>query len=230
MYEDGDRSRDHKIRGVMRITNTLSARAEQSVFKRVLDGATSQYRNKQIIYSQGKTANTLFYIRAGDVMLTIRSKGRRPAVITVLGAGDFFGQSCLARVPVRICTATAIGSCSILAIEKKEMIRILRGDRVTSNAFASYLLSAIKKYQEHLVDLLVNPAEQRLARVLLQLAQLSPKGERIPKISQEVLANMVGTTRSRINFYINRFRKRGFIRDNDGIKVHRSLRTTYLLH
>jgi CRP/FNR family transcriptional regulator, cyclic AMP receptor protein len=208
----------------------LSARAEQSAFKRVLRGTISQYRNKQIIYSQGKTAKTLFYIRSGHVLLTIRSKGRRPAVISVLSAGDFFGQSCLAGVPVRVCTATAIGSCYILMIEKKEMIRILRGDRVTSNVFVSYLLSALKKYQEHLVDLLVNPTEQRLARVLLHLAQLCPKGGRIPRISQEVLANMVGTTRSRTNFYINRFRKRGCIRDDGGIKVHRSLRTIYLLH
>jgi CRP/FNR family transcriptional regulator, cyclic AMP receptor protein len=212
----------------MRSTNMLSARAERSAFKRVLSGATSHYRNKQIIYSQGERASTLFYIRSGYVMLGIRSKGRRPAVITVLGAGDFFGQGCLADVPVRICTATAIGSCSILTIEKKEMIRILHGDRVTSNVFVSYLLTALRKYQEHLVDLLVNSAEQRLARVLLHLAQLSPKGGRIPQISQEVLATMVGTTRSRVNFYINRFRRRGFVRYNGAIKVHRSLRTVFL--
>jgi CRP/FNR family transcriptional regulator, cyclic AMP receptor protein len=214
----------------MRSTSTLSARTEKAILKSALGGTTSRYQNKQVIYSQGKTANTLFYIREGDVMLTIRSKGRRPAVITVLGAGDFFGQSCLAGVPLRICTATAIGSCSIVAITKKEMIRILRGDRVTANVFASYLLSVIKRYQEHLVDLLVNSTERRLAHVLLQLARLSRKGGRIPKISQGVLANMVGTTRSRTNFLMNRFRKRGFIGYNGGIKVHSSLRTVYLRH
>jgi len=214
----------------MRRTGTLSARAEQSIFKSVLDGAISQYRNQQIIYSQGKTANTLFYIREGDVMLTIRSKGRRPAVIAVLGAGDFFGQSCLGGVPLRICTATAIGSCSILTIKRKEMLRILRADRVTSNVFVSNMLSVIKKYQEHLVDLLVDSTEQRLARVLLQLAESSTKGGRIPKISQGVLANMVGTTRSRTNFLMNRFRKLGFVGYNGEIKVHNSLRTMYLLH
>lgn len=211
----------------MRSTSTLSARREQSNFKNVLGGAILQYRNQQIIYSQGTTANTLFYIREGDVMLTIRSKDRRPAVITVLGPGNFFGQSCLAGVPLRICTATAIGSCSILTIKKKEMIRILRGDRVTSNFFVSCLLSIIQKYQEQLVDLLVSSAEQRLARVLLQLAQSSTNGGRIPKISQGVLANMVGTTRGRTNFLLNRFRKRGFVACNGELKVCSSLRTMY---
>ncbi|MGH9690225.1 MAG: Crp/Fnr family transcriptional regulator [Candidatus Acidiferrales bacterium] len=214
----------------MKSATTLSARAEQPILKSVLGGAISRYWNKQIIYSQGKRANTLFYIREGDVMLTVRSKGRRPAIITVLGAGDFLGQSCLAGVPVRICTATAIGSCSIVTIKKKEMIRVLREDVAASNLFMSYLLSIIKKYQEHLADLLVNSTEQRLARVLLQLARLSNKGGRIPKISQGVLANMVGTTRGRINFLMNRFRKRGFVGYNGEIIVHRSLRTMCLLH
>jgi CRP/FNR family cyclic AMP-dependent transcriptional regulator len=207
----------------MKNTSSLSARAEKSIFKSGLNGAISQYRNKQIIYSQGEMATTLFYLRKGDVMLTIRPKGRRPAVITVLGAGDFFGQSCLAGVPLRMSTATAIGSCSILTIEKEEMIRILRGDGVSSNVFVSYLLSVIKEYQEHLADLLVNSAERRLARVLLRLAKLSPKGGSIPTISQGVLADMVGTTRSRVNFYMNRFREQGFIAYNPGIKVQKSL-------
>jgi len=212
----------------MRSASMLSARTEKAILKSVLSRTISRYRNKQIIYSQGTTANTLFYVREGNVMLAIRSKGRQPAVITVLGAGDFFGQSCLAGVPLRMSTATAIGSCSILTIKKKEMMRILHADRVTANAFASYLLSVIKKYQEHLVNLLVNSTEQRLARALLQLAQSSRKGGLIPKISQEVLANMVGTTRSRTNFLMNQFRKRGFVRYNGGIKVHSSLRTMYL--
>jgi CRP/FNR family cyclic AMP-dependent transcriptional regulator len=214
----------------MRSTGMLSVGAEQSIFMNVLGGTISQYRNKQIIYSQGKTANTLFYIREGDVMLTIRSKGRRPAVISILGAGDFFGQSCISGVPLRMCTATAIGSCSILTIKKKEMIRILHGDRVTSNCFVSYPLSVIKKHQEHLVDLLVNSTERRLARVLLQLTQSRKKGGPIPKISQEILANMVGCTRSRTNLLMNQFRKRGFVGYNGRIKVHSSLRTMYLRH
>jgi CRP-like cAMP-binding protein len=214
----------------MKRNRAPTARAEQSAFKSVLDGTISRYRNNQIIYSQGNPANTLFFIREGGVMLTIRSKGRRPAVITVVGPGDFFGQSCLTNVRLRICTATAIGSCSILTIKKQEMIRILRGDRVTSHFFLSYLLSVIKKHQDHLVDLLVNSTEVRLAHVLLDLAQLSPRDAQIPKIRQADLANMVGTTRSRANFIMNRFRKRGFIGYDGEIKVHSSLRTTYLHH
>ncbi|HXN65919.1 MAG TPA: Crp/Fnr family transcriptional regulator [Candidatus Acidoferrales bacterium] len=214
----------------MKRISMLAARTEKAIFKGVSGSGILQYRNKQIIYSQGKSANTLFYIREGEVMLTIRSRGRRPAVITVLGAGDFFGQCCLAGVPLRMCTATAIGSCSILTIRKKKMIRILRRDPVTSRIFSSYLLSVIKKYQEHLVDLLVHTTEQRLARVLLQLAQVSSKGGRIPKISQGALANMVGTSRSRINLFMNRFRKRGFVAYNGDIKIHSSLRTAYLRH
>ena len=212
----------------MRSTGMLSAPAEQSLFKSGLCGTISRYRNKQIIYSQGKTASTLFYIREGNVMLTIPSKGRRPASITVLGAGDFFGQSCLAGVPLRICTATAIGSSLILTIKKKEMILNFRGDSVTSNCFVSYLLSVIEKYQEHVADLLVSSAELRLARVLLQLDQLSTESGQIPRISQEDLANMVGTTRSRINFHMNQFRKQGFLDYKGEIKIHTSLRTMYL--
>jgi CRP-like cAMP-binding protein len=217
----------------MRSTSPLSARAEQSLFKSLLGGTISQYRNKQIIYSQGKAAHTLFFIREGDVMLTIQSKGGPPAVITVLGAGDFFGQSCLAGVPLRICTATAIGPCSILIIKKKEMIRALRIDALASNCFVSYLLSVIKKYQEHLADLLVYSAEQRLARVLLQLGKTSSKGGRITRISQQVLATMVGTTRGRINVLMNRFRKRGFVGFvgyKGEITVHSSLLAMYLHH
>jgi CRP-like cAMP-binding protein len=211
-------------------SSILAARLEKAIFKSVLGSAIAQYRNKQIIYSQGKSASTLFYIREGNVMLTVRSRDRRPAVITVLGAGDFFGQCCLAGVPVRMCTATAIGFCAILTIRKKEMIRTLLRDPVTSSLFASYLLSVIKKYQEHLVDLLVHKAEQRLAHVLLQLAQMSAKGGRIPRISQGALASMVGTSRSRINLLMNRFRKRGLVAYNGGIKIHSSLRTAYSRH
>ena len=219
----------HKTKRFMSATPTLALRTERSFFEYALGGAVSQYRNKQIIYSQGKAANTLFYIREGNVMLTVRSIGRRPAIITALGSGDFFGQSCIAGVRLRICTATAIGCCSILAIKSKEMIRVLRGDHVTANAFVSYLLSVIQKYQDHLTDLLVNSAEQRLVRVLLRLAEAGTNRGRIPKMSQEVLANMVGTTRSRTNFYLNRFRRQGFIAYDGEIVVRPSLRAAYLL-
>jgi CRP/FNR family transcriptional regulator, cyclic AMP receptor protein len=212
----------------MKKASTLSMRAEKAIFKNDLRGAIWQYRNKQVIYSQGKAGDTLFYIRDGCVMLTIRAKGRRLAVLAMLGAGEFFGQACLAGVPRRACTATAIGTCTVVAIKKKEMIRILRGDRVAAKFFVSYLVSVIKKHQEHLVDLLVNSAEQRLARVLLQISQSSGKEGRIPKINQGDLANMVGTTRSRINLLMNRFRKRGFVSYNGELEVHSALRSYVL--
>jgi CRP-like cAMP-binding protein len=208
----------------------LSGLTDQSIFESAFGGTISGYRNKQKIYSQGKTANTLFYIREGNVMLTTQSKGCRPAVITVLSANDFFGQSCLGGTPRRMCTATAIGSCSVLTIEKEEMIRILREDHLSSNVFVSYLLSVIKKYQGQMVDLLVNSVEKRLAHVLWYLAQLSPKGEPIPKISQSDLANMIGSTRSRTNLFMNQFKRQGFIEDNGRIKVHGSLRKMLLRH
>jgi CRP/FNR family transcriptional regulator, cyclic AMP receptor protein len=216
----------------VRSASSLSSRAEQSIFKSGLSGTISQFQDKQTIYSQGKTADTLFYIREGHVMLTIRPKGRRPAAVAVLDAGDFFGQSCLAGVPYRLCTATAIGSSSILTIKKKDMVRTLRRDSRTSNCFLSYLLLVNRNYQEQVVDLLVNPAGERLAHVLLRLAQSSAKGGRITGITQTALANMAGTTRSRTNLHMNQFRKRGFIRyhgtKNTVIQVHRSLRTGYL--
>jgi len=217
---------------LMRSASALSARAKHSIFNSALGGTISQFQDKQIIYSQGKTAKTLFYIRKGGVLLTIHSKGRRPAVVAVLGAGDFFGQSCLAGVPYRICTASAVGPSSILTIKKKDMIRTLRDDRSTSNRFLSYLLFVIKKGQEQMVDLLVNPAGQRLARVLVRLARSNANNGRIPRITQLVLASMVGTTRGRVNFHMNQFKKRGFIRYSGGyngeIIVHRSLRSRYL--
>ncbi len=214
----------------MKSTSMLAAPTEKAIFENGFGSAISRYRNKQIIYSQGKSAETLFYIREGNVMLTIRSKKSRPAIVSVLGGGDFFGQSCLVRVPVRICTATAIGSCSILTIRKEEMIRLLREDAVTSSVFAAYLLSVITRYQERLVDLLVHTTEQRLARALLELAQVSPKDGRIPKVSQSALADMVGTSRSRVNLFMNRFRKQGFVGYNYGgeITINKALRTVYL--
>lgn len=214
----------------MKRTRALVARPEKANFKNFLGGAVSKFEDKQIIYSQDNAANMIFLIQEGDVMLTVRSKGRRPAVIAVLGAGDFFGQFCLTNFPLRVCTATAVGSCSILAIQKKQMIRILHDNRVASDLFVSFLLSAIRNYQKQLVDLLVNSAEERLAHALLHLAQLSPKGAAIPRINQSVLGNMIGATRSRTNFIMNRFKREGLVRYNGEIEILRPLRAMYLRH
>jgi len=201
--------------------NSLSTRAS-------LGGKISHYRGKQHIYSQGMPAYTLFYIQEGGVRLTTRSKNQPSAVTAILGVGDFFGELCLVGLPLRTSTAVALTSSSIRVIKKTSMIRKLRQKNKMSNSFASYLMTSIKKYQDHVAELLTAPAEQRLARVLLRLAHLDRGGPPVgsfPTLSHQVLAEMVGTTRPRVNLFMNQFRKRGFISYNGHIEVHKSLNT-----
>ncbi|HET6936842.1 MAG TPA: Crp/Fnr family transcriptional regulator [Candidatus Angelobacter sp.] len=191
-----------------------------------LGGKVTHYRGKQNIYSQGTPAYTLFYIQEGGVRLTTKSKHQPSAVTAILGVGDFFGELCLAGFPLRMSTAVALTASSVREIKKESMLRILRKKNKISRSFVSYLVSSIKKYQDHVAELLTSPAEQRLARVLLRLAHLDRRGPAvagIPKLSDQVLAEMVGTTRPRINLFMNRFRKRGYISYNGGMEVHKSL-------
>jgi len=190
--------------------------------------AISPYRNKQIIYSQGTPADTLFYIREGAVRLTTQSKYQSSpsAVTAILGVGDFFGELCLGGFPYRVSTAAALTSSLIQVIKKESMIRLLRQKNKMSNLFVSYLLSSIRQYQDNVAELLTSSAEQRLARVLLRLAHLdreNPSVAGLPPLSDQVLAEMIGTTRPRVNVFMNRFRKRRFISDNGRIIVHKSL-------
>jgi CRP/FNR family transcriptional regulator, cyclic AMP receptor protein len=190
-------------------------------------GTVSRYRDKQIIYKQGAPAFTLFYIQAGGVRLTARTKHQPSAVTAILGVHDFFGEVCLAGYPLRMSTAVALTASSIRTIKKEKMLQLLRKRNKTSNSLVAYLLSSLKKYRDHVAELLTSPAEQRLARVLLRLAHLDKKGPQvveIPIVSHQVLAEMVGTTRSRINFFMNRFRKQGFIDYDGGLEVRQSLR------
>jgi CRP/FNR family cyclic AMP-dependent transcriptional regulator len=192
-----------------------------------LGGKVSRYRRKQNIYTQGAPAYTLFYIQEGGVRLTTRTKDQLSAVTAILGAGDFFGELCLAGFPLRTSTAVALTASSIRAIKKEKMLQMLRKKNKMSNSLVAYLLSSVKKYRDHVGQLLTSSAEQRLARVLLQLAHLDKNGPavvEIPTLSHQILAEMVGTTRPRINFFMNRFRKRGFINYDGGLEVHRSLR------
>jgi CRP-like cAMP-binding protein len=192
-----------------------------------LGGKVSRYRNKQNIYTQGTPAYTLFYIQAGGVRLTTRTKHQPSAVTAILGANDFFGELCLAGYPLRVSTAVALTASSIRVIQKGKMLDILRKKNKASNSLVAYLLSSIKKYQDHVADLLTSSAEQRLARVLLRLAHLDEKGPafvEIPILNHQVLAEMVGTTRPRINLFMNRFRKQGFIDYDGGLEVRQSLR------
>jgi CRP/FNR family cyclic AMP-dependent transcriptional regulator len=192
-----------------------------------LGGKVSRYRDKQNIYTQGAPAYTLFYIQEGGVRLTTRTKHQPAAVTAILGVHDFFGELCLAGYPLRVSTAVALTASSIRTIKRQKMLEMLRKGAKVSNSLVAYLLSSVKKYGDHVAELLTSSAEQRLARVLLRLAHLGKKGPavvEIPKISHQVLAEMVGTTRQRVNLFMNRFRRLGFIDYDGGLEVHQSLR------
>jgi CRP-like cAMP-binding protein len=187
---------------------------------------------KQIIFSQGDSAESVFYIHRGKVRLSVISSGGKEATISLLGEGDFLGEECIANSqPLRLATAATITEGAVLKIDKQEMVRALHEQHALSDIFVSYLLSRNRRVQEDLVDQLFNSSEKRLARALLLLAQFGKEGQPetvIPKISQETLAEMVGTTRSRVNFFMNRFRKLGLIEYNGKLLVHPSLLSVVL--
>jgi CRP/FNR family transcriptional regulator, cyclic AMP receptor protein len=194
---------------------------------RSLGGKVSRYRRKQHIYLQGERANTLFYIQEGGVRLITRTKHRAGAVTAILGANDFFGELCLAGYPLRMSTAVALTASSIRTITKAKMLTMLRQrNGKTSNSLLAQLLSGAEGYRDHVADLLTSSAEQRLARVLLQLAHLDKRAPpllEIPLISHRILAEMVGTTRPRVNMFMNNFKRRGYISYDGGLEVHPSL-------
>ena len=178
------------------------------------------------IFSQGDPSDAVFYIQEGRVKLKVKSKQGKEAVIAILGAGDFLGETCLIGQTVCLVTATAIAPSFILRIEKNEMLRVFHEERRFSDFFMPYVLSRNVRIQEDLVDQLFHSSEQRLARTLLLLAHYGKEDGPetiIPEINQETLAGMVGTTRSRVNFFMNKFKKMGFIDYEDGLRVHKSL-------
>src|ERR1700752_1967877 len=181
---------------------------------------------KQGIFTQGDAADAVFYIQKGKVRLTVVSKIGKEATIGILNEGDFFGEGSLAGQPLRMGSAAAMTDCQLMRIEKKAMMDVLHREHALSDVFVSYLLARNIRYEEDLVDQLFNSSEKRLARVLLMLAHFGKEGVPetvVPKISQETLAEMVGTTRSRVSYFMNRFRKLGFIHYNGGLQVHSSL-------
>jgi CRP/FNR family cyclic AMP-dependent transcriptional regulator len=184
------------------------------------------FQTKQIIFSQGDACDAVFYIQKGKVRLTVVSETGKEATIGVLGNGDFFGEGGLAGQPLRMGSVTAMTDCTVLRIDKKAMMQALHQEHALSDLFVAYLLTRNIRYEEDLVDQLFNSSEKRLARVLLLLAHFGKEGVPetvVPKISQETLAEMIGTTRSRVSFFMNRFRKLGFIHYNGGLQVHSSL-------
>ena len=181
---------------------------------------------KHTIFSQGDVAEAVFYIQTGKVKLTVVSQQGKEAVVAILERGAFFGESCLAGQVVRTATATAVEDSTILRIDKEAMLRVLHEEPAFAELFMAYLLAHSIRIQEDLVDQLFNSSEKRLARVLLLLAHFGKEGKPetvITQISQETLAEMIGTTRSRVSFFMNKFRKLGFIEYNGELRVHSSL-------
>ncbi len=187
---------------------------------------TVAYRKSQKVYCQGDPATTVMYIREGRLKLSVVSDAGRQAVVALLGPGDFCGEGCLTGLPFRIETATTISPTTLLVIGKTEMIRVLHEEHKFSDSFIAYLLTRNIRVEEDLIDQLFNSIEKRLARTLLLLARYGkqdPPHTKLPKISQEMLAEMIGTTRSRVSFFMNKFRNLGFIDYNGVLQVHDSL-------
>jgi CRP/FNR family cyclic AMP-dependent transcriptional regulator len=185
-----------------------------------------EYRSSQKIYSQGDLATTVMYLQGGGVKLSVVNEVGKEAVVAILGPSDFFGEGCLAGQALRMGTATAITPSDVLVIEKNEMMRVLHAEHAFSDRFVSYMLSRNLRIEEDLIDQLFNSSEKRLARALLLLAHYGEESQpekMLLGVSQEMLAEMVGTTRSRVNFFMNKFRKLGFIHYNGGLQVHSSL-------
>ena len=191
----------------------------------------TEYRRGECIYSQGDAAETVMYIQKGGVKFSVENGSGREAVVAMFGPRDFFGEGCLAGQTIRMGRATAITPATLLAIEKNEMLRVLHAEHELSDHFIAYMLAHNIRVEEDLIDQLFSSSEKRLARTLLLLARYGEQEKPesvLPKVSQETLANMVGTTRSRVNFFMNKFRKLGFIEYNSKIKVNKSLLTVVL--
>jgi CRP/FNR family transcriptional regulator, cyclic AMP receptor protein len=190
-----------------------------------------EFKRAKVVYAQGDAANSVMYVQSGGVKLSVVNEVGKEAVVAILKPGDFFGEGSLAGQPVRMGTATSITPSTVLVIEKSEMFKVLHEQHAFSDRFLTFMLARNIRIEEDLIDQLFNSSEKRLARSLLLLARYGkedqPQGV-LPKVSQETLAEMVGTTRSRINFFMNKFRKLGFIKYNGGLQINRSLLTVVL--
>jgi CRP-like cAMP-binding protein len=201
---------------------------DPKVFLATVDGGRSiaKYRKGETVFSQGKPADAVFYIQKGKVKVTVVSEQGKEAVVAILGPDEFCGEGCLTGQPLRLATATAMTDCEVMRLEKAAMIRVLREEPAFSGMFVSHLLARTVRVEADLVDQLFNSSEKRLARALLLLANFGKDGRPEPiiaKISQETLAEMIGTTRSRVSFFMNKFRKLGLIDYNGQIEIHPSL-------
>ena len=216
----------------MRNKPTVELDAKTFLTKAGTGRSVSVYRKKQVVFTQGDRADAVFYLERGQIKLAVISEHGKTAIVAMLGRGDFFGEGCLAGQPVRMASASAITDVTVVRIEREAMIRLLHEPSSFTERFMAHLLARNVRIEEDLVDQLFNSSEKRLARVLLLLARFGKEGKTepmIPKISQEVLAEMVGTTRPRISGFMNKFRKLGFIEYNGGLHIHSSL-LNVLLH
>jgi CRP-like cAMP-binding protein len=196
-----------------------------------LGRTVGKFRGKETVFAQGDPAKNVMYIQEGGVKLTVVSETGKEAVVAILGPGDFFGEGCLAGQSLCIATATAIAPTTVLVIEKNEMIRVLHGEHEFSDRFIAYILARNLRVEEDLIDQLFNSSEKRLARTLLLLARYGAPGQPqkvLGKVSQEMLAEMIGSTRPRVNFFMNKFRKLGFIEYNGEIRINNSLLSVVL--
>ena len=190
-----------------------------------------EYRRNDVIFTQGDPCDHVLYIQKGGVKLSVLSKAGREAVVAMLSAGEFFGEGCLAGQSVRMGSATAMADSTILLVDKVQMVRLLHRQHALSDRFIAHMLARNIRIEEDLVDQLFNSSEKRLARALLLLARYGDQEDAprvLPKLSQEVLAEMIGTTRSRVNFFMNKFLKLGFIEYNGGLKINNSLLSVVL--
>src|SRR5512141_1555044 len=207
---------------------TKTAPFDPKVFLATINGgrSISKYRHGETIFSQGKPADAVFYIQKGKVKITVTSEQGKEAVVAILGPDEFCGEGCLTGQPLRLATATAMTDCEVMRLEKAAMIRVLREEPAFSGMFVSHLLARASRVEADLVDQLFNSSEKRLARALLLLANFGKDGRPEPiiaKVSQETLAEMIGTTRSRVSYFMNKFRKLGLIDYNGRIEIHSSL-------
>jgi CRP/FNR family cyclic AMP-dependent transcriptional regulator len=214
----------------------LSLRSPVFDAQRFLDSAglgrkVEKFRGKETVFTQGDPANNVMYIQEGGVKLTVVNETGKEAIVAILGPSDFFGEGCLAGQTIRMATATTIAATTVLVIEKHEVTRVLHEEHQFSDRFIAYTLARNARVEEDLIDQLFNSSEKRLARTLLLLARYGAQDQPqkvIPNVSQETLAEMIGTTRSRVNFFMNKFRKLGFIQYDGEIHVNKSLLSVVL--
>ena len=196
-----------------------------------LGRTVAKFGAKETVFAQGDPATTVLYVQEGGVRLTVINEAGKEAVVAILEPGDFFGEGCLAGQTVCMATATTIGPTTVLVIEKKQMIRVLHEEHAFSDRFIAHMLARNIRVEEDLIDQMFNSSEKRLARTLLLLARYGAKSEPqkvLTKVSQEMLAEMIGTTRSRVNFFMKKFQRLGFIDYKDGLKVNNALLTVVL--